>query len=69
MFKAVSELCLTQGGGSLRTAVAAGSEPGESGVFVFAARFQGGAHASATPRRHHIWVHLSPQTRYDCPHR
>jgi AraC family transcriptional regulator len=66
MFKEVAELCLAQGDGGLPTAVAAGSAPGESGVFVFRARFQGSMHVSATPRRHHICFQLNPLSRFDC---
>jgi AraC family transcriptional regulator len=66
MFTEVSELCLAQGDGSLPTAVAFGSAPGESGVLVFRARFQGGMHLSGMPRRHHICFQLSPSARFDC---
>jgi AraC family transcriptional regulator len=66
MFKEVSEFCLAQGDGGLPTAVAIGSAPGESGVSVFRAQFQGGVHLSATPRRHHVCFQLSPPSRFDC---
>jgi AraC family transcriptional regulator len=60
MFKEVAELCLAQGDGGLPTVLAAGSAPGERGVFVFSPRFHGGAHVSATPRLHHICFLLTP---------
>ena len=66
MFEEVSELCWVEGDGGLPTAAAVGSAPGESGVFVFGARFQDGMHMNATPRRHHICFQLSPQARFDC---
>ena len=49
LFQEISELRLAQADGGLPTVVAAGSTPGESGVFVFSPRFHGGAHVSATP--------------------
>ena len=60
MFQEISELRLAQADGGLPTVVAAGSAPGESGVFVFGPRFHGGAHGSATPRLHHICFLLTP---------
>src|SRR5215472_12259465 len=60
MFHEISELRLAQADGGLPTVVAAGSAPGESGVFVFSPRFHGGAHVSATPRLHHICSLLTP---------
>jgi AraC family transcriptional regulator len=60
MFQEISELRLVQADGGLPTALAAGSAPGESGVFVFSPRFHGGAHVSATPRLHHICFLLTP---------
>jgi AraC family transcriptional regulator len=60
MFQEISELRLAQADGGLPTVVAAGSAPGESGVFVFSPRFHGGAHVSATPRLHHICFLLTP---------
>jgi AraC family transcriptional regulator len=64
MFTEVSELCLAQGDGRLPTAVGQGSAPGENGVFVFRARFQGGMHVEGTPRRHHVCFPLNPQARF-----
>jgi AraC family transcriptional regulator len=60
MFQEISELRLAQADGGLPTVLAAGSAPGESGVFVFSPRFHGGAHVSATPRLHHICILLTP---------
>jgi AraC family transcriptional regulator len=60
MFQEISELRLAQADGGLPTVVAAGSAPGESGVFVFSPRFHGAAHVSATPRLHHICFLLTP---------
>jgi AraC family transcriptional regulator len=65
MFQEISELRLAQADGGLPTVVAAGSAPGESGVFVFNARFHGGGHVSATPRLHHICFHLTPSAYID----
>jgi hypothetical protein len=65
MFKEVSELCLAQGDGGLPTAVAFGTAPGESGIFLLRAQFQGGMHVSATPRRHHVCFQLTPLSRFD----
>jgi len=66
MFNEVSELCLAQAHGGLPTPVAAGGAPGESGVFVFQAHFQGAAHLSATPRGHHIFFQMSPKAHFEC---
>jgi AraC family transcriptional regulator len=66
MFREIPELRLAQADGSSPTAVAAGSARGESGVFVFGARFQGGRHISATPRLHHILFHVIPNTHVEC---
>ena len=66
MFHEICELRLAQADGSLPTAVAAGSAPGESGVFVYGARFHGGGHISATPRLHHICFHVVPGSHFDC---
>jgi hypothetical protein len=65
MFQEISELRLAQADGGLPTVAAAGSAPGESGVFVLSARFHGGGHVSATPRRHHICFHLTPSAHID----
>jgi AraC family transcriptional regulator len=66
MFQKISEVRLAQADGGLPTAVAAGSAPGESGVFVFSAHFRGGGHISATPRRHHICFCLAADAPFDC---
>jgi AraC family transcriptional regulator len=63
MFDDASELCVAQEDGGLPTALLAGSAPGESGVSVLSARFQGGMHFSATPRKHHVFFQLSGQAR------
>jgi AraC family transcriptional regulator len=60
MLQEISELRLAQADGGLPTVVAAGSAPGESGVFAFRPRFHGGAHVSATARLHHICFLLTP---------
>jgi AraC family transcriptional regulator len=65
MFEEISELRLAQADGGLPSVVAAGSAPGESGVFVFNARFHGGLHVSATPRLHHICFHVRPSAYID----
>src|SRR3954463_11007698 len=51
---------LAQGNGGIPTTLAAGSAPGESGVRVLSQRFEGGVHASGTPRQHHICFQMSP---------
>jgi AraC family transcriptional regulator len=66
MFQQVSELRLTQADGSLPTALAAGSAPGESGVFVFGVRFDGGGHVSATAQLHHICFPMFASAQFDC---
>jgi hypothetical protein len=66
MFKEVSELSLAQEDGGLPTAMAAGREAGENGVFVLSTRFDGAAHLSATPRRHHVCFQISQRSRFDC---
>jgi len=49
-------LRFAQEDGLLPTIFAAGSAPGENGVTVVTARFRGGMHISANPRRRHICV-------------
>jgi len=66
MFQEISEVRLAQADGDLPTTVGAGSAPGESGVFVYGARFHGGGHISATPRRHHICFNVRSNARFDC---
>jgi AraC family transcriptional regulator len=56
---------MAQADGSLPTVVATGSAPGESGVFVFSARFHGGMHVRATPRLHYICFRLIPSAYLD----
>ena len=62
----LGELRWAQADAGMPTVVAAGSAPGESGVFVFGARFHGGGYFSATPRLHHVYFHLTPGTHIDC---
>jgi AraC family transcriptional regulator len=62
----IGELSLAQADGASPTTLADGSAPGESGVFVMSARFQGGLHLSGTPRSHHICFQTSAQARFDC---
>jgi AraC family transcriptional regulator len=66
MFDEASELCFAQEDGGLPTTFCAGSAPGESGVFVLNARFHGGMHFSAKPRRHHIFFQVSEQAHFEC---
>jgi AraC family transcriptional regulator len=66
MLREIPELRFAQADGSLPTAIAAGSAPGESGVLVFATQFRGGGHVSATPRLHHICFHVIPSTYIEC---
>jgi AraC family transcriptional regulator len=62
----IGELSLAQADGGSPTTLTDGSAPGESGVFVLGTHFQGGMHLSGSPRRHHIWFHLSPRQRFAC---
>src|SRR6516162_3663365 len=66
MFDEGSELCFAQEDGGLPTTVGVGSAPGESGVFVLNALFQGGMHCSAKPRSHHIFFQVSEQAHFEC---
>jgi hypothetical protein len=60
MFKENCKLRMTQRDGGFPILDAAGSAPGENGVFVFSARFHGGVHVRSTLRRHgHL---LSPHS-------
>ena len=43
-----------------------GGPPGESGVRALRARFEGGAHFSATTQQHLIYFHMSPSLQMDC---
>jgi AraC family transcriptional regulator len=60
------EIRAAQEDGGSPTMLGAGSAPGESGVFVFNARFQGGMHFSAKPRKHHIFFQVSEQAHFEC---
>lgn len=64
MMMGIGEFNLAQKDGGLPTILAAGSAPGESGVFVFSLQFRGGLHFSATPQRHLIW--FGSPVRIDC---
>jgi hypothetical protein len=66
MFQEISQFRLAQADGGLPTMIAAGSAPGESGVFVFRARFDGGLHVSAIPRLHYVGLSLTPCAHLDC---
>ena len=66
MFAEVSEVRLAQEDGGPPAMLGVGSAPGESGVFVLNARFQGGMHFSAKPRRHHIFFQVSEQAHFEC---
>jgi AraC family transcriptional regulator len=66
MLMEASEFRLAQEDGGLPTTLGAGSAPGESGVFVLNARFQGGMHFSGKPRRHHIFFQVSEQAHFEC---
>ena len=66
MFKEISEIRVAQEDGGPPTMLGAGSAPGESGVFVLNARFQGGMHFSAKPRKHHIFFQVSEQAHFEC---
>ena len=66
MIEEIAELRLAQEDGGLPTIFAAGGAPGESGVIVVTARFRGGMHINATPRRHHICFQISEQSRFAC---
>ena len=52
MFAEVSEVRFAQEDGGPPAMLGVGSAPGQSGVFILNARFQGGMHFSAKPRRH-----------------
>jgi AraC family transcriptional regulator len=60
----IAELHLAQADGAMPT-VATGSAPGESGVAVMRARFQGGMHFTTTARQHQICIQLSPSLRME----
>jgi AraC family transcriptional regulator len=61
-----SEFRLAQEDGGPPTILGAGSAPGESGVFVLYARFEGGMHFSATPRSHHICFEFADRAHCEC---
>jgi AraC family transcriptional regulator len=59
------ELYLAQKDGSLPTALAGGSAPGESGISVLSMRFEEGVHFSAIPSQHLICFQMS-QLSIEC---
>jgi AraC family transcriptional regulator len=61
----VGELHWAQEDGGPPTTLAAGGAPGESGVSVFRARFEGGMHFTSSARQHQICFQLSPALRID----
>jgi AraC family transcriptional regulator len=62
----IGQLHIAQENGELPTTLAAGSAPGESGVFVFRARYRGRAHFSATLQQHLVCFQMSPHVRIEC---
>jgi AraC family transcriptional regulator len=66
MFREIAELRLMQADGNLPTVLAAGTAPGESGVFVFGSRFHGGGHVSGTARLHYVLFHARPANHVNC---
>src|SRR5215469_12649275 len=66
MFDEASEFCFAQEDGGAPTMWSAGSAPGESGVSVLNAWFEGGMHVSATPRRHHVFFQVSERAHFEC---
>jgi hypothetical protein len=60
-----SEVYLAQEDGGLPLTLAAGSAPGESGVYVLRVKFRDGMHFNATPRQHLVWFQLS-NVRIEC---
>jgi AraC family transcriptional regulator len=66
MLAEVSELCMAQEDGGSPTVLGAGTAPGESGVSVVSAGWEGGMHVSATARRHHVYFNMSDQARFEC---
>lgn len=66
MLAEVSELCMAQEDDGSPTILAAGGAPGESGVSVVCASWEGGMHVSATARRHHVYFNMSGQAHFEC---
>ena len=66
MIGEVPELSMAQKDGAPPATLGAGSAPGESGVSVLSARFEGAIHVSATSRRrHHVFFGMSGPLRDD----
>lgn len=57
---------LVQGDGLPLTALSTGSAPGQSGVSVLRARFEGGIHFSATLQQHLVCFHMTAPVRIEC---
>jgi AraC family transcriptional regulator len=67
MIGEIPELSMAQEDGAPPTTLGAGSAPGESGVSVLSAHFEGAIHVSATSRRrHHVFFGMSEPLRYRC---
>ena len=67
MIGEVSELSMAQEDGAPPATLGARSAPGESGVSVLRARFEGAMHVNATSRRrHHVFFGMSEPLRYRC---
>jgi AraC family transcriptional regulator len=66
MFDEASEVRFAQQDGSVPTVLGAGSAPGESGLSILNARFQGSGHFSAKPRSHHMYFLFSEQVHFEC---
>ena len=61
----LGKMHLAQEDGGMPTTLAAGSAPGESGVSVFRARFEGGVHFASAARQHQICFQMSPPSRIE----
>jgi AraC family transcriptional regulator len=67
MIGEVPELSMAQEDGAPPATLGAGSAPGESGVSVLSAQFEGGIHISAASRRrHHVFFGMAEPLRYRC---
>jgi AraC family transcriptional regulator len=61
----IGDLYLGQEDRASPTTLAAGSAPGESGVFVLSLRYLDGVHAAGTSRKHVDCFHMSPPVRFE----
>ena len=67
MLEQVLELSMMQKDGGPPIMLGAGSAPGESGVTVYSAHFEGGGRISATPQRdHHLCFEITDHSRFEC---